>query len=96
LINAPKLWNDEVSKAFKAGGLTKSTVEPCLFFVKSEEGFLLLVLTVDDSFVLSINADAEKNRLRNYLAQNYSIDFRGKLKWALGMEVITNEENSII
>ncbi|KAI3641654.1 hypothetical protein MIR68_000314 [Amoeboaphelidium protococcarum] len=97
LIEAPKLWNEELASGIKGGGLTRSAVDPCLYFARSDDGkgFIILTPTVDDCFVLNCNADYLKAQLADYLTENYKIDMRGKLKWALGMEIISNDDNSL-
>ncbi len=88
LHEAPRIWNEEISRFMKAEGLYRSQVDPGVFVSESGdiEMMLLTGLWVDDLIIASKSL-ATIQRFKRAISKVYKMVDKGEIKWCLGMEV---------
>jgi hypothetical protein len=85
---APALWNAEISSFFVHDlGLSRSTSDPCLYFLKNENGDLqgIIGLYVDD--VIIMGSPDFKTLVKSSMKLKYSMTDSGLLQEVLGLRV---------
>ena len=90
LHEAPRAWNDEISKSMSELGLKRSLVDPGMYAYVDGQGELamLIGLWVDDLVIAGYprgryNVSAFKQRI----TARYKMIDKGPIKWCLGMSV---------
>jgi len=85
LKQAARLWNIRVTKWMVKYGFTQSKADPCLFVLYRNNGWLILILYVDD---MAYGGDEELVRhFKTAIEQEFVMTHEGPLTWLLGMKV---------
>ncbi len=79
-------WYLKIEEDLLKLGLWQSVHEPCLFYKRSENGFVILTVYVDDLLVTGTDA-ARIDFLKQKLMETYEIKDLGIMKRFLGMDV---------
>jgi hypothetical protein len=86
------IWNKECDGTLKSFGLKQSSVDPALYYMKSEEGrFLYVGLATDDMAIVGSD-DSIENDFIGYMKEKYKMKGGEEMKWFLGMRVDQNED----
>jgi hypothetical protein len=97
LKQSARLWNKKITKDLLTDcQLHRSENDPCLFYWRNGDSLLLFAIVVDDVITLSIQADEKENEVMSLLKNNYKIEEKGDLLWALGMEVVRSTDGKVI
>lgn len=91
LKQAGRLWNLKLDKALTKFGLTKSKLDPCIYYNKSID--LIVAIYVDDFLIFYESID-NLNGIKEYLHQMFRMKDIGDVTSCLGMRV-SQTENSI-
>lgn len=88
---SPKKWNERFDKAMKEMGYQRDPAEPCAYYWKENEDFVLLVVYVDDILIIST-----KNKfflkLKEGLEKNFTMTYMGEPKKYLGIQIERSNE----
>ncbi|MFN0318528.1 MAG: reverse transcriptase domain-containing protein [Burkholderiales bacterium] len=95
LHEAPKAWNDEITKFMLGQGLHRSKVDPGLYYTKDKPGAMLIGLWVDDLVITGTDAKRVKAFMRQ-ISGHYKMVDKGELQWCLGMEVKRTEDRTTL
>jgi hypothetical protein len=90
LKQASNAWNENFTNFLKQQGYKQSESDPCLLIKRIKGEITLLILYVDNAYIIGPNSLELANKLKN----QYEMTDNGELKSLLGMNVIRNE-NSI-
>ena len=98
---SPKRCNDKFTQVILEAGLTRSSLEPCLFIWfgdKDDEGkipVVYLLLYVDD-ILLAGNNKAKMQEVKDILKKEFEMKDLGEPKQFLGMRITRNREEKIL
>lgn len=87
-VESAKLWYDNISAALQKNGLTKSRIDPCLFYKNNNGKSIIACVYVDDILVASTD-DQQVKELTNALREEYKTItvHDGDIHNYLGMEL---------
>lgn len=86
LKQASKQWNIELTNKLRAIGFQLSLHDPCLFTRSTAQGFISLLIYVDDMLLASSDLQLI-TEVKTYLDQEFSIKDLGVAKYFLGLEL---------
>ena len=86
LKQSPRAWFGRFSQAMKALDFKQCNGEHTLFFKRSSEVLLTLLIVYVDDIVITGNDLAEIQSLERHLDQNFQVKRLGSLKYFLGIE----------
>lgn len=96
LKQAPKAWYTRLRSVFESLGFTRSHADHSLFFMKVEDGVLIIVaIYVDDKLIISRCREAIE-RLKLRLSKEYELKDLGEARWILGIEIIRDRDKGTI
>jgi hypothetical protein len=98
LKQGPRNWWLLISQFLRDIGFKATVSDPCLFFMRSKSGrLLLLFLFVDDMQVSYHAADADEwSQLKAQLVQRFNTKDMGPSTWILGMRIKRNRKTRTI
>ena len=79
------MWYNRLSKYLLKEGYVNNPICPCIFIKKSEIGFAIIVVYVDD--LNFFGTPKELIRTKNYLKKEFQIKDLGKTKFYIGMQI---------
>ena len=79
------MWYNHLSEYFLKQGYVNNTICPCAFIKKSESGFAILAVYVDD--INLIGTPEELSKAAEYLKSEFEVKDLGKTKLCLGLEL---------
>ena len=85
LKQAPRAWYERIDSYLMKLGFTRSNVDPNLYFKVNREKPLILMLYVDDLFL--IGADPLIHQCNRELAAEFEMKDLGLMHYFLGLEV---------
>ncbi len=83
---SPRRWYLKIEQDLLKLGLRQSAHEPCLFYERNKDGFVILTVYVDDLLVTGTDT-AKVEWLKGKIKEIYEIKDLGKMKRFLGMDV---------
>jgi hypothetical protein len=86
---AGQCWYDDCSKFLRELGFKQSRADPCLFRKQTDNGHMVISLTVDDFLEFSTSTELQKNTVEALFKKFEYID-NGPATWFLGMGVTQN------
>lgn len=86
LKQAARVWNHRIDGVFKKLGFHSSTADPCLYVRRTKNGFLYLLIYVDD-IVVVVRTESEYRALVAALKEEFKITELGDLRFFLGLQV---------
>lgn len=86
LKQASRQWNNKLALTLLGYGFQRSAVDHSLFFMKSGDVFVVLLVYVEDVIVASTSMEAISS-IKQYLHNAFQIKDLGELKYFLGLEV---------
>ena len=90
LSQAGRQWSILLATFLTEYGMTRSTIDPCLFMLAGGAGRpndkLVVVVWVDD-LVIATNSPALRDKFVKDLHARFPVDDKGELRWILGLEV---------
>ena len=78
-----RMWYNCLSKYLLKEGYVNNSIYPCIFIKKSETGFAIIAVYVDDLNL--VETPEELTRTENYLNKEFEIKDLGKTKFCLGL-----------
>lgn len=87
LKQSPRGWFDRFSKTVKGHSYTQAQTDHTLFFKKSRDGRISILIVYVDDILLTGDDSAEAKRMKQVLAKNFEIKDLGPIKYFLGMEI---------
>ena len=82
-----KLWADEFAKFLVDYGFTRSTIDTCLFTLRSSDGFIILCAIYVDDAAIAHNSGKTYQAFLKSLSKRFPVDDRGTLQWLLGVSI---------
>ena len=92
LREAPRAWNRTFNEFMLSQGFSKSRSDNCVYLLKRENMFIIVLVYVDDILILENNLKLFSIFKTNLLSKFKSTDL-GKVKNFLGLEINFSEEN---
>lgn len=89
LKQASRVWNMKLNAALIAFGLTRSEVDPCIYFRVTKEYMLFVAVYVDD-LLLFTNDTQIKRQLKEELCKQFKMKDMGEASSVLGIRVQRN------
>ncbi|KAJ8747308.1 hypothetical protein K2173_014369 [Erythroxylum novogranatense] len=86
LRQASRQWNAKLTSAFLHFGFTQASSDQTLFLRNDSDGFMALLVYVDDVILASDSMQAIRT-IKQYLHDAFTIKDLGELKFFLGLEV---------
>lgn len=93
LKQASLVWNRKLDAALKTYNLTRSKVDPCIYFNIKPTNMTILAIYVDDILIFS-NDTMFRENLKKKLSSQFKMKILGKAKQCLGLK-ITRENGNI-
>lgn len=87
LKQSPRAWFDKFSKVIETIGFTRSSSDSSLFTHHSAQGYVVLLVYVDDIIVTGDNL-AGISKVKAHLASQFHIKDLGPLRYFLGIEIV--------
>lgn len=91
LKQSPRAWFGRFSEVVQEFGMKKCTSDHFIFYQRSENGLILLVVYVDDIVITSSN-NAGIAALKNFLQSRFQTKDLEMLKYFLGIEVTRSKK----
>ncbi|KAL0369047.1 UNVERIFIED_CONTAM: Retrovirus-related Pol polyprotein from transposon RE1 [Sesamum calycinum] len=95
LKEASRQWNQEFTSKLAAFGFTQSVHDHCLFIKTTTDGFLALLVYVDDILVMG-PSESLIMEVKSYLDALFTIKDLGYVKYFLGLEVARSPDGMSI
>ena len=83
LKQSGRMWYNRLSEYLLKEGYVNNPICPCIFIKKSETGFAIIVVYVDDLNL--VGTPEEITRTTNYLKKEFEMKDLGKTKFSLGL-----------
>ena len=77
------MWYDRLCKYLLKEGYVNNPICPCIFIKKSEIGFAIIAVYVDDLNL--VGTPEELTRITNYLKKEFEMKDLGKTKFCLSL-----------
>jgi hypothetical protein len=78
------MWYNRLSEFLEKRGYTNSTDCPCVFIRRSQNGFCIISVYVDDLNIIGTEEDIEE--ASSYLKSEFEMKDLGKTKFCLGLQ----------
>ncbi|CAL8994903.1 unnamed protein product [Prunus brigantina] len=85
LKQSGRMWYNRLSKYLLKEGFTNDPICPCVFIKKSESGFAIVAVYVDDMNLIGTPEDLQK--IADYLKREFEMKDLGKTKYCLGLRI---------
>ena len=85
LKQSDRMWYKRLSKYLMKEGYKNDPICPCVFIKKSETGFAIIAVYVDDMNLIGTPEDLSKTT--EYLKKYFEVKDLGKTKLCLGLEL---------
>ena len=79
------MWYNRLSEYLLKEGYVNNLICPCIFIKKSETGFTIIAMYVDDLNLVGTPEDL--TRTKNYLKNEFEMKDLGKTKFCLGLQI---------
>ena len=89
LKQSGKNWNDHVHQFFMDSDFVRSDTDPCIYFKTDDEGFVTIILWVDD-IVLSGTSLDYVEKIKQILKDRFKMKDLGPIKQFLGINFLQN------
>ena len=93
LKQSERMWYNRLSEYLIKDGYINSLICPCVFIKKSELGFAILAVYVDD--INLFETPEELTKAATYLKEEFEMKDLGKTKYCLGLQ-IEHKSNRIL
>ena len=77
LKQAPRLWNKRIHQSLLDHGFSQSKLNPCIYYLVDDSGFLILLLYVDDVLTVT-NSESLETKVFSYLHNEFKIRDQGE------------------
>lgn len=95
LKQSSRVWNETLNQTLVEFGLTRSTVDQCLYYLKREGKILMVAIYVDDILIFSNEEKLEKE-IKEALQKKFKMKDMGEVSSILGVRIKRDKENSLI
>ncbi|BBH08880.1 transposable element gene, partial [Prunus dulcis] len=85
LKQSGRMWYNRLSKYLLKEGYTNDPICPCVFIKKSESGFAIVAVYVDDMNLIGTSEELQKTV--DYLKREFEMKDLGKTKYCLGLQI---------
>ncbi|WKA13112.1 hypothetical protein VitviT2T_030444 [Vitis vinifera] len=85
LKQSGRMWYNRLSEYLLKEGYVNNPICPCIFIKKSETGFAIIAVYVDDLNL--VGTPEELTRTTNYLKNEFEMKDLGKTKFCLGLQI---------
>lgn len=93
LKQASRNWNKKLDATLKEIGLSRSSIDPCIYYkIASERDITFLAIYVDD-LILFTNCQSSKINLKQKLCERFNMKDMGELKYCIGLHVTRDRKN---
>ena len=87
-------WNNTLHQFFTANELAQSRVDPCVYFRKSDNSFIAIVVVWVDDLIIGARDSSLMEEIKSLLKSRFRMKDLGPLKYFLGIEFV--QENGAI
>lgn len=87
LKQASRQWNIVLNEKLEKLGLKATVSDPCIYYLKNEKQFILVLVYVDDLLIAG-NEISKIEEIKNGLKREFEIKDMGKANYCLGIEII--------
>lgn len=95
LKQSSRVWNVRLNKTLLKFGLTRSKVDPCVYFLKSGTKIIIVAIYVDDVLIFTNDTSLE-NRLKDELCSAFEMKDLGDASSVLGVRITRNDDDNSI
>lgn len=92
LKQASRAWNHKLNTALLVFGLSRSEVDPCIYYSVRKDSMLYVAVYVDDLLIFT-NDQQVKHALKANLMQRFKMKDIGKASCILGMQIERNRQS---
>ena len=85
LKQSRRMWYNRFNEYLLKEGYVNNLICPCIFIKKSETGFAIIAVYVNDLNL--VGTPEELTRITNYLKKDFEIKDFGKTKFCLGLQI---------
>lgn len=96
LKQSPRAWFDKFGRAVKNQGYCQSQADHTMFYRRSPEGKLTVLIVYVDDIIITGDDYEEIRRLKKKLAQEFELKDLGSLKYFLGMEFARSKDGIFV
>lgn len=86
LKQSSRVWNRQLDEAMRQFGLTRSRMDPCLYFKVHKNEMIFVTIYVDDLLIITNNAYLKK-RLKEFLNNRFQMKDLGTAQLCLGLRI---------
>ncbi|CAL9013240.1 unnamed protein product [Prunus brigantina] len=94
LKQSGQMWYNRLSKYLLKEGFTNDPICPCVFIKKSESGFAIVAVYVDDMNLIGTPEDLQKTA--DYLKSEFEMKDLGKTKYCLGLQIEHSADGTLV
>ena len=85
LKQSGRMWYNRLSQYLLKEGYVNNSICPCVFIKKTENGFAIIAVYVDDLNLIETPEDLIKTA--NYLRKEFEMKDLGKIRYCLGLQI---------
>ncbi|CAL8991140.1 unnamed protein product [Prunus brigantina] len=89
-----RMWYNRLGKYLLKEGFTNDPICPCVFIKKSESGFAIVAVYVDDMNLIGTPEDLQKTA--DYLKREFEMKDLGKTKYCLGLQIEHSADGTLV
>ena len=85
LKQSGRMWYNRLSEYLLKEGYVNNPICPCVFIMKSETGFAIIAVYVDDLNL--VGTPEELTKTAEYLKKEFEMKYLGKTKFCIGLQI---------
>lgn len=95
LKQASRQWNIKLNSALLNIGLTRSKIDPCLYYLVNHSTMIFIAVWVDD-FLIFTSSTITRKEIEEKLKAQFSMKDLGDVKQCIGMSISRNRKTGVI
>lgn len=95
LKQASRQWNLKLNSTLLKIGLTRSKIDPCVYYLVNKTIMIFIAVWVDD-FLIFTNDEKAMTEIKDKLKQEFSMKDLGKVKQCIGINVCRDREMGVV
>lgn len=96
LKQASRQWNRKLDAALKELNLTRSKLDPCIYYRITDDTNMLFIATYVDDLVMLSKSVSDFEEIREKLCKKFHMKYLGELTYCIGLHVERDRKNKVI